>query len=84
LNNNHELKERRKRLGLSQSKLSNFLEIALPTYEKMEIGTRPTPKKHMHKLSMYQNLTDIDILIGIYHGERITQLYRRQFECEGI
>jgi DNA-binding XRE family transcriptional regulator len=81
---NIELRNRRKRLGLSQAKLSNFLEIALPTYEKMETGVRPTPKKHGHRLSMYKNLTDIDILVGIYQGETISQLYRKLVESEGI
>jgi DNA-binding XRE family transcriptional regulator len=77
------LKDRRKEIGLSQSKLSNFLEISLPTYEKMETGNRPIPKKHHDKLKMYQDISDINILIGIYKGETITKVYAKLIESKG-
>jgi DNA-binding XRE family transcriptional regulator len=78
-----DLHERRKRLDLSRNKLAQFLEMGLHTYEKVELGSRPVPKTKAGKFSMYQNIEDIDILIGIYHGKTVSQVYRSLCEDEG-
>jgi DNA-binding XRE family transcriptional regulator len=78
-----ELKNRRNRLGLSQSKLASFLEIDLATYEKIEKGIRAIPKTKIHKFSMFRKVTDEDILIANYHNETISKVYRKLAESEG-
>ncbi len=72
-----ELKERRKRLNLSQAELANFLTIALKTYEKIEAGSRPVPKTQAHKLKLFNVVSNEDVLMGIYHGETIFQVYKK-------
>jgi transcriptional regulator with XRE-family HTH domain len=77
-----DLRERRKKLGLSQAKLCQFLDIPLPTYEKFEAGRRAIPKTQAHKLNMFRKVTDEDVLLAIYHNEPLRNLYKRTRECK--
>jgi transcriptional regulator with XRE-family HTH domain len=77
-----ELKERRKKLGLSQAKLCQFLNIPLPTYEKFEAGRRAIPKTQAHKISMFKKVTDEKVLLAIYHNETLKDLCSKQGSVE--
>ena len=79
-----ELKQRRLRLDLSQSKLADFLEVDLATFQHIEQGTRAIPRTKIHKFNMFKRIEDVEILIAIYNNETVTKTYRQISENEGV